>query len=610
MVSVLENMLHYESKMHEKRFRWFLNIFLAAVIYYNAEIGRWAGLQQLPLAISVVWPATGFSLAALLVFGYRAWPGIFLGNFCYNFLHFYLSSQTIIGPLFWGTCVTLGSLMEAIFAAYIMRRFSSSSYFGTVKDVFIFLIPAAFLGSLIASTVGATALYFTGTIPDANVITVWLTFLIGDCMGVYIFTPLLVVWSISKPMVHIKHHVWELFLMCLAFALIAFLNVVWDYPIPHFFIPLCGWVAYRFRMHGATLAIFLVALATIIPTVLGVGSFATKLVADQLLILVTFIEVIVAISLVVAAISNEKDAAWNLLENQNIDLQDAVEMHLEEIKEMSDDVSVKEKLVALGMLTSNMAKHIPCNHKKISEFAKRSLEAIGQLRIELNSKKDQITPELVQEIQNNFETIQDDLEGVVRCTEHASRIAKIIQEQSDITTPGRTKAKSIHMNTLVNICLIQAMADEAKHHPNFTFSVSKEFDKTIKMIFALPEDLAHAFIYIFKNAFYSMKQKRDLLVARYIPMLEVHTINHDDNVELVIRDNGVGVSDEQKKSFFRSFMTKEPSDQVSYFSDDVSDLGLTLAHDILVHVHHGKIQVSSTVGEYLQINVLLPKREK
>lgn len=88
------NMTQLEQKMKDPAFRWFANIFLIFIIYYTAELSRLLGNEGTPLAISIAWPATGFSLAALLLFGYRLWPGIFLGNFCYNLLYLYLHTHS------------------------------------------------------------------------------------------------------------------------------------------------------------------------------------------------------------------------------------------------------------------------------------------------------------------------------------------------------------------------------------------------------------------------------------------------------------------------------------------------------------------------------------
>ena len=107
----------YSSKMQTTNFRWFLNIILAGIIFSNAEAGRLLGIQSLPLHFSAVWPATGFSLTALLLFGYKAWPGVLAGNFAYNFLHLYLLGTSFIGPLAAATMISLGLFKPSSYLA-------------------------------------------------------------------------------------------------------------------------------------------------------------------------------------------------------------------------------------------------------------------------------------------------------------------------------------------------------------------------------------------------------------------------------------------------------------------------------------------------------------
>src|SRR5258708_4018253 len=103
----------YSQKMQALAFRWMLNFFLVVVIFCRAEAGRVLGIKQIPLAISAVWPPTGFALAALLLFGFRAWPGIFFGNFLYNALHLLLKEPGIATPLIAAAVISLGSLAQA-----------------------------------------------------------------------------------------------------------------------------------------------------------------------------------------------------------------------------------------------------------------------------------------------------------------------------------------------------------------------------------------------------------------------------------------------------------------------------------------------------------------
>ena len=363
----------------------FYNIVLALVIYGNAEIGKMLGIKGQPLPISVVWPPTGFALAALLILGLKVWPGIFVGNFVYNFLHLYhidqlYIEQPLLAPFATAVAVAMGSLLEGLLGFYILKRYCSKGYFNTVKDILIFLVPVGLCTTFIASTIGGISLAIYAKINWNIGIDIWSTFWIGDTMGIYVFTPLLVVWTLLKPTVTIREYPWQALVMVVAFIAIALLTFVYQYPIAHFFIPLCIWVPYRFRMHGATLAVFFMTLAFIIPTSVGMGPFNTNFVSDPLALLISFLEIIVASCLILAALVNEREAAWRQVQNHNIDLQQAVEMRQEELKEKNSEIFYQEKRASLGLLTGGIARQIMVPLHRINTFIKTSLETVKVLQ--------------------------------------------------------------------------------------------------------------------------------------------------------------------------------------------------------------------------------------
>src|SRR5262249_41153937 len=56
--------------------------FLAAFYFGAARLGL--TMAFVAEQVTAVWPPTGIALAALLLFGYRLWPGIALGAFLAN----------------------------------------------------------------------------------------------------------------------------------------------------------------------------------------------------------------------------------------------------------------------------------------------------------------------------------------------------------------------------------------------------------------------------------------------------------------------------------------------------------------------------------------------
>lgn len=320
----------FSKKMQVTTFRWSLNLFLAIIIFANAEIGRLLGVETLPIALSAVWPATGFALAALLLFGYRTWPGIFLGNFAYYFLHLYLNSTTLWSPFLIAILITAGPFIQSLLACYYMRKYCSKEYFQTFKDVSIFLLTGAFT-CVIAATFAIFALYLFDSLPMADVPYAWLNFWIGDTVGVYIFTPLLVVFSLTKPKIELEQAKKERTYMVIAFVLLNVLTFIKSYALSFLFFPLSVWVAYRYGMRGASAFNFITALVSVITTSLGYGTFLVNYTANPLLMLVSFLDMLVATSLLAASIPNERVVQTQ--GEEKVDLERVVETKISEPKE-------------------------------------------------------------------------------------------------------------------------------------------------------------------------------------------------------------------------------------------------------------------------------------
>src|SRR4051812_10849776 len=68
---------------HWWRRRWVVVLALTPVYVATARLGLLLALPPEKKA-TAVWPPSGIAFAALLLFGYRVWPGIWLGAFLAN----------------------------------------------------------------------------------------------------------------------------------------------------------------------------------------------------------------------------------------------------------------------------------------------------------------------------------------------------------------------------------------------------------------------------------------------------------------------------------------------------------------------------------------------
>src|SRR5512135_2939099 len=88
-------------------------VLVAAVYLAAAKLGL--ALASVNPSASAVWPPTGIAIAALLLLGYRVWPGILLGAF--------LANVTTDGSIAASIVIAVGNTLEGLVAAWLVNRF-------------------------------------------------------------------------------------------------------------------------------------------------------------------------------------------------------------------------------------------------------------------------------------------------------------------------------------------------------------------------------------------------------------------------------------------------------------------------------------------------------
>src|SRR5213596_909377 len=88
------------------------NLGIAAVYFVAGRFGL--SLAFANPSASPVWPPTGLSLAAVMLVGYRVWPGIFAGAFLVN-----LSTA---GTVATSLGIAFGNMLEALAGGWLLKR--------------------------------------------------------------------------------------------------------------------------------------------------------------------------------------------------------------------------------------------------------------------------------------------------------------------------------------------------------------------------------------------------------------------------------------------------------------------------------------------------------
>jgi signal transduction histidine kinase len=288
-----------------------LKILALAVIYHlAARLGLKMAYVQ--ANTSPVWPPTGIALAALLLMGYRYWPGITLGLL--------LGSLLTGAPLDLAIGMSLGNTVEALVAVYCMNRFVGlHKEIDRIRDV-VGLVLVSLLCTTIGASIGTTTLMLTGLGEWQSYWAIWITWWIGDLLGALVVAPVLLTWA-SLPAVRFNRRSYIeggiLLVLVAAVTWFVFSSLppvgIFHQAMIYVIFPFVIWAALRFGQRGATLAITIVSGIAIWGTAQGTGPFSLESKNNGLVLLQTFMAVVALTALILAAATLERRKATDAL---------------------------------------------------------------------------------------------------------------------------------------------------------------------------------------------------------------------------------------------------------------------------------------------------------
>lgn len=204
--------------MERNRIWYLTQVTLLFIIYYfTAKVGL--QLNTVSGFATLFWLPTGISLAAILIGGYRVFPGILLGAFLINY-------QLGASPLV-AAGIAFGNTAEALCGAYLLKRFVDfHPTLDRLKDVVGLIIFAAGISTIISATVGVSSLLLGGKLTTAYS-TAWVAWWIGDAISNLITAPFLLVWTRIPKLRYTLHQLGEAILFTI-FTVVSNLFVFKD----------------------------------------------------------------------------------------------------------------------------------------------------------------------------------------------------------------------------------------------------------------------------------------------------------------------------------------------------------------------------------------------
>ncbi|MBS3951840.1 MAG: MASE1 domain-containing protein [Methylomicrobium sp.] len=316
---------------------WSLGVFLLYLA--SAKLGlKYAVIGE---TVTLLWPPSGIALAATLIVGYRMWPAIALGAFMAN-----VGTDV---PLITLAMITLGNTLEPLVGAFLLRlNHQFSIALDQVSDVLALIVVGTFGSTMVAATLGALGLLAGGEINSEHFGSTWLTWWLGDGMGVLVISPaLLTGFVLTKekpfPVVFSWPKVLEIVILALTLTIVGqiiFSNVkitgLGNFTTSLAIFPFAIWSALRFGSLGAALVALAASLLAINGTVNGTGPFIGDSEMDSLILWCLFADLIAVTGLILAAVNGQRDKAITALKGANENL----EM---EVKNRTDDLMLTNR---------------------------------------------------------------------------------------------------------------------------------------------------------------------------------------------------------------------------------------------------------------------------
>jgi len=290
-----------------------LKILILSVVYIIfAKIGQKLVLNQ----VTPIWPPSGIALATLLLWNYRVWPGVFLGSFAVNYVELeYLSSASIL----YTTLIAAGSTLAVLSGCYLIRKITSPyKLLFSVKMLFIFFFILGPLSCLISATLGTTALLLASTIKLHAYGSVWLTWWLGDTLGMLIFTPLILAFYYKPFIEWNKKKLAEAIILIIPIFIITIIFTRYGYAV--YYIALLGIViaCFRFGITGMMLVVVLVSTIEIYSIMTSKIAIEGQTLNTSLLLLQMLIGVITLTGLILCAVlENQKNQLRKVSEAMN-----------------------------------------------------------------------------------------------------------------------------------------------------------------------------------------------------------------------------------------------------------------------------------------------------
>lgn len=278
-----------------------------------------------------------------------------------------------------------------------------------------------------------------------------------------------------------------------------------------------------------------------------------------------------------------------------IDKNQQLEAANKSIKDTQSKLMHSDKMASVGLLAAGVAHEINNPMSFIISNVEILEEYINQFQTLIELYKQMSFEDvdkhhlmhLIQEYERKIDLafIQDDLPGLIKDTkEGTTRVKDIVKGLKEFShVDYESNFSSCNLNDCIKSTL-KVVNNELKYHCEIKTDL-----KDLPNTYCSEGQIKQVILNLLINAGHAIEEKG---------LIEVSSKQNEDKIEIIIKDNGCGISEQALDKLFDPFYTTKEIGKGT-------GLGLSISYGI-IQEHHGDILIESQVGKGSCFTIQLP----
>jgi signal transduction histidine kinase len=212
-----------------------------------------------------------------------------------------------------------------------------------------------------------------------------------------------------------------------------------------------------------------------------------------------------------------------------------------------------------------------------------------------------IDPSLIEQVQSTCKEKEEELdlsylleeapEAIKQSLEGAQQVATIVNAIKEFSHPGEDEKVDVDINKMIETTLA-VTRNQWKYVADLDLALADD----LSQVPAMPSEISQVVLNLIVNAADAISDAE--MSERGI--ISIQTRQQDENVEILILDNGPGVPTELQERIFDPFFTTKDIGKGS-------GQGLAIAYSIIHQKHGGTLRYIDETGKGAQFLICLPK---